>query len=214
MTQIRASVAAGLLLISIPYLQKRRKIVYLFLVFLASAFHYSSILALTLCLFWIRRYDIKKVLWLTIPLCCVFSFFISPVVFRILDSIPFEPIRIKMAEYSLHDARFSLIAPQYVFRVLLYYFILWKAHLISAHNKYFYTLVFIDAVALSIYPLFGAFPIISGRGSELLGVVEIILYPLAIYCFKQKSVGVLVVISIAVIFLIGNITVRPLISIS
>ncbi len=216
MTQIRAGVAAGFFLISIPYLKDIRKLEYLIIILIASLFHYSALLFLICCLFWIKKIRYKRsFLWLIIPIC----YSLSGTALN-LNLIPFEPLRLKLDMYQqlqedgvVGFTKLNIFNPYILFRIILYYFILWKARFIIIHNQYFQTLIFIESIALSIFPLFSAIPLLGYRGSELLGVVEIILYPLLIYCFKQKIIGTIFVILISALLLTINLTYKVLIKI-
>lgn len=216
MTQMRAGVASGLFLLALPYLKDRKILKYITLISIATLFHYSAILFLFCCIFWVKKLATNKVfLWSIIPLGYLLGgTIVDP------SLIPFEPLRLKLEMYQkLNESgtdgytSLNLFNPYIIFRIILYYIILWKSSLIINKTPYFNVLIFIESIAIFVFPFLSFIPILGYRGSELLGVVEILLYPLMIYCFKPRLYGKICVIGISLLLLIVNLTYKALIKI-
>ena len=199
MTQIRAGVASGIFLLAIRPLAERRIFRYTALILLASLFHYSSLLLLPLVVLKNRPIagKYKYLWWGIVPL----GFVVHGTMLDI-SVIPIESIRLKLELYQRLQEQgvqgfteANLFNPYFLFRCALYYGMLWKRDTIGAHNPYF--------------PLF--ISLLGYRGTELMGVVEIILYPLLIYAFRPRIAAKMAVIGIGTLLLVVNIIHKHLI---
>lgn len=214
MTQIRAGVTSGIFLCSIPYLMRKEKVKYIFCVLLASFFHFSGLLLFIPCLYWVNKLrESKWFYWGIIPI----GYLIGNTIFDIAN-FPIEPIRQKLQMYQNLQATGSaglkdlnVFNPYIIFRIALYYILLYKAQVIEPYNKYFKCILFIEAIALFIFPAFSSLAILGYRGSELIGVVEIVLYPMLYYILRPKVLAKLSVIGIGGLLLIINLTYKHLI---
>lgn len=213
MTQIRAGVASGIFLFSIPYLERQEKVKYLLCVLAATFFHNSGLLFFLPCLYWVKAFRNKIMLLTIIPL----GYVLGGTIFDV-SNFPIEAIRIKLQIYVNLQASQSaglkdlnIFNPYILFRICLYYLLLWKQSIIAQNNKYFNCLIFIEAIALFIFPAFSSIAILGYRGSELLGIVEVVLYPMLYYAIKPKIVAKFSVVSIATALLIVNLTYKHLI---
>lgn len=214
MTQIRAGVTSGIFLLSIPYLVNNQKSKYILCTLVATFFHFSGLLLFLPCLYWIKPLRNSKLFyWIIIPI----GYLLGGTIFNI-DNIPIESIRLKLVMYknlqeigSAGLKELNIFNPYILFRIALYYLILSKENLISPHNKYFKCILFIEALALFIFPALSSIAILGYRGSELIGVVEIILYPMLYYILRPKLAAKSCVIGIGGLLLGINLTYKHLI---
>ena len=215
MTQIRAGVASGIFLLAIRPLAEHKIFRYTALILLASLFHYSSLLLLPLVV--LKNQPIasksKYLWWSIVPL----GFIVHGTMFDI-SVIPIESIRLKLEMYQhlqeqsvqgFTDA--NLFNPYFLFRCALYYGMLWKRDTIGTYNPYFPLLIKIEGIALFLFPALSFISLLGYRGSELLGVVEIILYPLFMYAFRPRIAAKMAVIGIGTLLLAVNIIHKHLI---
>ncbi len=216
MIQIRAGAASGLFLLAIKPLADRKRLLYIGLVLLASFFHYSALLLLPLCVLNDKQITVKGryFWWCIIPIGYLLSFISTD----IISYIPIENIRTKLELYrQLQEqgedgyAVANLFSPYFLFRCILYYYMLWKYDQISLHNRYFPLLIKIEGIALFLFPTLSFIPLLGYRASELLSLVEIVLYPQVIYTFRPSWMAKVVAIGIGLIFLMVNLFYRHLI---
>lgn len=216
MTQMRAGVAAGIFLLAIPSLAERKIVRFIVLILLASFFHYSALALLPLCL--INNNTLTKksefFWWSIIPL----GFIVNMLMGDITALIPIEAIRLKLELYQqlqeqgaqgYKDA--NLFSPTFLFRGILYYFLLWKYDLIRRKNKYFSLLIKIEGIALFMFPALSFISLLGYRLSELFGMVEIIIYPLLVYTLRPQLAAKAVGVGIGILLLSVNIFYRHLI---
>ena len=216
MTQIRAGAASGIFLLAVKPLVERRYILYITLILLASFFHYSALILLPLCLINNKEISTKGryFWWCIVPV----AYMLGGVSIDLISYIPIENIRTKLELYQqLQEqgedgyAVANLFSPYFLFRCVLYYYILWRYDYISSYNRYFPLLIKIEGIALFLFPTLSFIPLLGYRASELLSMVEIILYPLVICTFRPERMARAVGLGIGVIFFTVNVFYRHLI---
>lgn len=212
MTQMRAGVAAGFILLAIAPLYNRNLKYFLFFIFLASVFHYSAVLMFAL---WFVRSNSKvKFLYFIVPLGILFY----AVGFNFIQNIPIPYFQTKLDTYrKLTEQgtdgmdKINVFNAFYIIRVLLFYFLLVNSKKIATKSKYFYLLLRMEGLSLFALPALSLIPAIAFRVHELLGIIEIILFPLLVYAFRVRIIGYIFVIIIAITFLCVNIFYNKLI---
>lgn len=197
--QIRVGVASGFLLLCIKPIYDRNLKRFLFLVLLAVFFHVSSLIILPL--WFLGKFKNKINLFLTgiiVPIgYCIYLMNVT-----ILNFIPIPYVQQKLDVYAqlqeLGTADFltEINVFNYVFlaRVLFFYFLLYKNKLLMSHNKYTVLLLNIYALSLFLYPALAMMPVLAGRISELLAVVEIILLPLVYYTIRPRYASISIIV--------------------
>ena len=202
MTQIRAGVAAGFLLLSIkPNVERDLKKFLIFAV-LGFLFHYSAILILLL---WFLPKKINvKVLALSIFFGYA-SYFIGLDFVKIIP-IPGiqEKIEIYLSLQEVNDDKINVFGYLYLLRIAVFYILLFKYKKLAQKSAYFPLLINMYAISLVVFTVFGSIPAFASRLSELFGMVEIILFPLLVYLFKPRILGSFVVVLLALVFLLIN----------
>jgi hypothetical protein len=195
LNQIRAGVASGLLLLAIPQLTQRYYIKFFMMSLVAILFHFSSFIFLFLV--FINNSHINKqgrILWGIIPISLlVFHIFNYTNLFSILS---FKPIQLKLEMYKeLQEngiegyAKVNLFNLYFVFKYIIYICLLVKYEFFVKKNEYFSILLKIYGLSLACFYVFSSIvPIMGYRVSELLGVVEILLFPTFFLIFKENII--------------------------
>lgn len=202
MTQIRAGVAAGLLLLCIDPLKERKFGQFMVFASLAFFFHYSAIVIFPLYLLKVNNIN-KSYYTILIPLSYLI-YFLKFDVFFFTNYIPIPLIQSKLESYKYYTSLNSTINVfnfVHISRCLLAYFFLWKCNFFAETNKYSIILTKIYFIAIFIYLAFAQIPAISSRVSELMIVVEIILIPFLTLTLKPKYLSTLIVMGIGLAFL-------------
>ncbi|WP_226064002.1 EpsG family protein [Kaistella polysaccharea] len=202
MTQIRAGVASAFLLLSIKPNMERDLKKFLLFAILGFLFHYSALLILPL---WFLPKKINvKILGISIFLGYA-SFFLGLNFVRI---IPIPGIQEKIEAYltlqEMNNEEINVFGYLYLFRILIFYVLLFNYKKFSKYNIYFPLLLNMYAISLVVFTVFGKIPAFSSRISEMLGVVEIILIPMLVYLFRVQILGRLLVVLVALVFLLVN----------
>jgi len=202
MTQIRAGVAAGALLLCIKPMQERRLGKFLLFAFIAFLFHYSALVIFPL--YFISPNKINTKLYLALVPAAYIMYFLRIDIFSLINYLPIGLIQAKISSYSFYaeqDASINLFNVIQIFRCFVALIFIWKWELLLRHNAYAILLIKIYILGLFVFVAFANIPGISSRISELLLVVEIILIPFIFYICKEKRLARLVITIIALGFL-------------
>lgn len=207
MTQIRAGVATGMLLLCIKPLFERNFKRFILYATIAVMFHYSAILILPL--WFLRPVKINVILYGSlIPIAYCFHF-LDISFSRLLPLIPVDAIQSKAQLYiditkNMQSEGTNVFNIIQVLKCLLSFLFLWKINLITIHNKYAPLLLKIYILSAVFFLLFSDISGFGFRGSELLGIVEIILIPLIVYIFYPLRWASFFLIIIAAIMMYVN----------
>ncbi|WP_306353546.1 EpsG family protein [Flavobacterium sp. '19STA2R22 D10 B1'] len=199
MTQIRAGIASGFLLLCIKPIYDRNWKKFLLFATLGFSFHYSALLIFPL--WFIGKKAHKKILFLSIPVAYIIYF--SQI--NLIGVLPIPGIQQKLEVYKqLQDLGgeqwnsinvFNLL---FLARIAIFYFILLKYDLILANNKYLPILIKIYCIALISFLIFAVMPVLAFRMNELFGIVEVVLIPLLFYVFRPRLISKIVIVFIGV----------------
>jgi EpsG family len=201
MTQIRAAVAGGILLLCIRHIKEKNLGWFLALCFLAVMFHYAAMVFLPL--YFLKSGRVNALAYcLLIPMACVVYLADFNLV-ELASYAPIQLIELKIKSYETYadvevDRIFNAV---YLARCSLAFLLLAGHRFFSTRNEYFLLLIKIYFVALFLHVALASIPGISSRLSELLLVVEAILIPMLIHFFKDRLVGYVVVAAAGLTFL-------------
>ena len=189
MTQIRASVGAALMLVSIIPLVNNNRKGFFIMAFFAVLFHFSSLIILPFILLKTDKFNHK--IWLSlIPIAYIMIFLgFSPLEFYRI--IPIQTIQAKMQAYILFqemDSKdvvniFSLLV---FLKILIILFFSFNIKKIYEQNRYAIICLKIYIISVFLLISFSKVIAVSLRLSELTGVVEIVLIPMLIFGVKPK----------------------------
>ena len=208
MNQIRVGVASGLFLVALPYLKGGTRMKYAALAMCAMLFHYSAGILLFLVGFSFSSMKRWQVFFYAAIIPFAYIIYLLHLDILIMIPIPYIEEKLKLYQ-TLQDLGewdtinvFNLVL---LVRIGMTYFILWKRTLIEQYTTYVNILLKIEIISIAAFVSLYTLPVLAFRISELLGVVEIILFPLLCYTVKPAYVGKLVVTLVAVTFLFINI---------
>nr|WP_263011222.1 EpsG family protein [Chryseobacterium foetidum] len=195
MTTIRAGVASGILLWMTPDLVAKNNKVVLLKILLATMFHNSSILFLSIYL--VNRYDVKfKWMFLLLGLSLLTPIldlnFIS--IFS-LDSF-FWKAKVYLEGKKYEDTQLNIFNFKIIISLFYLVILYWFREKINYRG--FDIFLKIHILSLVFFFLFSTTGLtFSLRTYELISVIQIILFPLIILCFSDrvKVFGYLIVLS-------------------
>lgn len=210
LTQMRAGVAAGFILIALKPLYNKNLKYYLIFIGLATMFHYSA--ALMLPLWFLNRNKSNKYYYYFLIPAGYIIYFLG---IGFIQNIPIPYFQTKLEAYkNLAEEgsdKINVFNALFLIRILIYYVLVFNREKIAKEYKMFYFLLNIYAISLFVLPALAAIPAIAFRIHELMGVVEIILFSLLIYAFKPRVFGYVAVIIITLVFFLINIFYNKLI---
>jgi len=204
MTQIRVGVAAGILLLSIPYIQQKKLIKFVSLILIGCLFHYSLIIFLPF--YFIDSFKINKLAYISIVIG-IYVITLAGVNFlTILNYVKLGFLSSKIEAYQalLQQGMFggiSLINPLLYLRIIILIFFIVNYKALLLKNQYAVIIIKIYAFSILAFIGFSPLPILAGRVSQLLGVVEIILVPYGIYILKPRYVAAVLFVMFALLIM-------------
>lgn len=205
MAQIRAGVAGGLCLISLRYIISRDFPKFILLVLSAAFFHYSSFVFIPL--YWMNYKTFNKNLY-SIPLflVCVLSIlgvkFLNPEFFAFIPKIKLYIELTSRGEQAIIRIWNN---PGFLINLLITTFLIFKQEAISKCNKYFILLLKLNILSVLMFMSFEQVPVVAIRGSQVIGIVQICLFPSIIYGFEKKWIGYAIIIAISIIYFYNHI---------
>lgn len=186
MTQIRAGVASACLLLSIKPLYERDRCCYFFIALCATLWHYSAIIMFILYFLPLKT---SKTLWLLLPLLSLLLYALN---IHLVLNVPIPILHEKLLVYqnlkdtdSIHNI-IHVLNWMYLVKLIVFYCMGWKYDILTSKNKYFILLFRIYCLSLCLFPLLSDIPVLAYRLSELLGIVEIVLFPMLYFLFKPS----------------------------
>lgn len=181
LTQIRAGVASGLVLLCVPAICDRHFKRFLVLAFLAFLFHYSAVVILPF--YFMGTAGIRIGHWLVlIALAYVFAC----LGYSLSDLLPLVPLEVVADKYQFYvwekgNETVNIFNPVLIAQGVFGTCMLLFRRCIQPHNRYFVLLLKIYLSALILNVCFADFAAVGYRLSQLLQVVEIVLLPLLLY---------------------------------
>ncbi|WP_299285191.1 EpsG family protein [uncultured Mucilaginibacter sp.] len=204
MTQIRVGVAAAILLLSIPYIQEKKPLKFFPLVFVGFLFHYSLIIFAFF--YFLNPAKINKYIYIT----AIFAVFVATIfglnfisILQLLK-LGFLTQKIETYQMLLEQGMFggiTLLNPLLFLRIAILIFFIINYEALLLRNKYSLTVTKIYAFSIFSFILLSPLPVLAGRVSQLLGVVEILIVPYSIYILKPKYASILLVVFFAIMIM-------------
>ncbi len=210
LTQIRAGVASGFLLLCIKPLYERNGKRFLLFALAASLFHYSAIIIFPL--WFLPTKGFKKGFWLSLIPITYILYFTHLDIISFASHIPISGVQEKLAAYQriteLGLGNWDVFDPfgiTYLTKVFISYFIILNINKLQNHNKYTYILTEIYILSLSVSLLFGNVPGIAARIKHLLAIVEIVLLPSITYIGVPRFVSKAIPIAFSLVVMVWTV---------
>ncbi|WP_323639660.1 EpsG family protein [Pectobacterium polonicum] len=196
--QIRAAVAAAIGLFLVDSIFNKNKTKTIGIILLASSFHVAALsyfLVFFLSYFPFSRVRMFVILCISIILGWVG---VSGVFLDLLPGLGF--VTTKLSDYSTNSVyadSVELFDLTNIKNIFFFIVLLFFGNRIEIKNKYFNTMMLFYFLAVTWRILFSDFGIFSARVSTFFGIVEVILIPFLLYCFKNKLLPCLFIIAYA-----------------
>lgn len=212
MTQIRAAVAVGILLLSIKQMEQKNFLKFYFLIMIAFFFHNSSILFIPFIALNSKRINkINYILIVLIPII-LYLFRIDPINLFLNFNLGIFSDKIKgyilLQKYM--NFKINLFNFNIILQIIVSLFFIFYSE--KSNNKYAILLTKINCYGIALFFLFNAIPVIAFRSNEVLCSVQIILIPLFVYFIKPKYIPEGIVIIISILYLINQLFINPIIN--
>lgn len=198
MTQIRAGIAIGIILISLKDLQERKYLKFSILILIATFFHTSALMAFLLLIFREFRTDAK--VWGVIFAICIIVHLFNFDILQIINIIPSEFYQYKLKAYiELQDrenVELNYFNVLFILQNLVIIICFYYQKEMEKDNKHLNILLNMCCLSSCCYVFFGQIPGFAVRISELFNCSLVILIPLISKVMKPKIIAELIVLLI------------------
>lgn len=204
MTQIRIGSALTFFLFSIPFLYKRNWKFFILFILISGSFHFS---AFVLFFLWFLKPNIiyKKSWFLFLISSILIGMFFKNHIANIFETIDFGPIQYKILAYGdNNNAELNIFNFWILLRIFISFIILFNIEKIYLHNRYTILLLKIYILSISLFYLLSFNPVFASRLNDILGIVEIILFPTLLYLFTPKIIPKIILLFYAFCFFFLN----------
>lgn len=213
LTQIRAGVASGILLLCIIEIQRRNFLKFIMLIGIGILFHYSIIVFLPF--YFLSAKEINKKVYLSLLFVPYILIALNVNVINILQTFRLGVFSEKISNYNdllslgMYD-RIKTYSVVFLIQLLMCTIFIIKSDLLIQNNKYALLLLKIYCISAASLVTLSNIPVLAIRVSELLNIVQIILIPFLLYIIKPKYIALVLVIVYALIIISINLLYAPI----
>lgn len=208
MTQIRIGFASALFFVGLIHYFKGRFFVFIFFILLASTFHYSAFLYLTILFFNFK--NLNKYFYTGIILLALFFAVAKIPLFDVVNQVNPELLAGKLKGYDYvqkHsiDMKINIFNALYIANILCIVYILFiipAAKLKEDGKLIFFTKCSILSVLL--LSVFSGVPLIAFRISELFGILSLFMFAGVVKYLPFERLNIMVLLIIAGVFFYIN----------
>lgn len=208
-TQIRVAVSTAIFLYALKCLTDGERWKYVGCIAVAVFFHFSALLLLPFVFLKSDRFSVAyRVVLSALPML-FYVLYLRGV--DILTYLPIPMFQEKIEVYeSLRDRgvageEINVFNAYALIRMFTYYLLLWKYDLVAEKVPGLAVLMKIMCVSICIYAGLAFLPALAIRGSEICGVVDILLIPYLVYTVRPYWAGKGLVALFGVVLLVYNI---------
>ncbi|MXV17379.1 EpsG family protein [Hufsiella ginkgonis] len=203
MTQIRAGVMSGCVLLCIPEIYQRNHLRFALFILIGILFHYSILIFVPF--YFLDGQSLHKRTYLLLLYVPYLLYFLNINPLTILQSMSLGLISEKIAVYNQmlqmgDGSAINVFNTIFLIQLALCTFLIIKSHVLAEHNKYAFLLIKIYSWSACFFVLFSAIPIAAFRLSEVLQIVQVIVVPFLVYLVRPKYVAMAAVIAFALAF--------------
>lgn len=201
LTQMRAALATSILLLSLPSLYNKNLKKYSVLTLLAISAHLSALLMIPL--WFINSKNCNKLFWISLFFFCYLFAFLQLNSVSIISLIPISSIQNKIVLYQAYqesgEYQANIFSLLFLAKSVITFFLLYKLDLILKYNRYSIILVKTMIISLCSLLIFSQNMAAGLRISEFYGIIDILLFPLLYFIFKNRILSKISITLIAFI---------------
>ena len=204
MTQIRIRAALSIFFFSFPYLLKRDYKFFFLFVSISFCFHFSTIILAPLVLLNSQKIN-KSHLLIFLFLSILVTFFSNAFLINFFETFDFLFFQNKIMAYAENNnAELNIFNFWIILRISFSLLLLLKIDYLFKYNKYSILLLKIYFLSICFYYIFSFNPVFASRINDILGIVEILLFPSILYIIKPKYIAKSLLIVYSAFFLYLN----------
>lgn len=202
MTQIRAGVVSALFLLAVYYIAKKEKRKALLLIIVGSFFHYSSLALLPTLMFGNKNFNRKENIMIALLIPLSYLIYFGGISMLLNTDIPLIGNKLAIYQQAMEKGKMTVninvFDPVHLVSVMLFYYTLYFRKTITAFNENYNVVIKIVAIGLFLHTSLAFLPVLALRISQLYSIVNIFLFSGIVYTFKQKWMGITVLVLLSI----------------
>lgn len=202
MTQIRAGVVSALFLLAVYYIAKKEKRKALLLIIVGSFFHYSSLALLPALMFGNKNFNRKENIMIALLIPLSYLIYFGGISMLLNTDIPLIGNKLAIYQQAMEKGKMTVninvFDPVHLVSVMLFYYTLYFRKTITAFNENYNVVIKIVALGLFLHTSLAFLPVLALRISQLYCIVNIFLFSGIVYTFKQKWMGITILVLLSI----------------
>ena len=202
MTQIRAGVVSALFLLAVYHIAKKEKRKALLLIIVGSFFHYSSLALLPTLMFGNKDFNRKENIMIALLIPLSYLIYFGGISMLLNTDIPLIGNKLAIYQQAMEKGKMTVninvFDPVHLVSVMLFYYTLYFRKTITAFNENYNVVIKIVALGLFLHTSLAFLPVLALRISQLYCIVNIFLFSGIVYTFKQKWMGITVLLLLSI----------------
>lgn len=202
MTQIRAGVVSALFLLAVYHIAKKEKRKALLLIIVGSFFHYSSLALLPTLMFGNKKFNRKENIMIALLIPLSYLIYFGGISMLLNTDIPLIGNKLAIYQQAMEKGKMTVninvFDPVHLVSVMLFYYTLYFRKTITAFNENYNVVIKIVAIGLFLHTSLAFLPVLALRISQLYCIVNIFLFSGIVYTFKQKWMGITVLVLLSI----------------
>lgn len=202
MTQIRAGVVSALFLLAVYYIAKKEKRKALLLIIVGSFFHYSSLALLPILMFGNKNFNRKENIMIALLIPLSYLIYFGGISMLLNTDIPLIGNKLAIYQQAMEKGKMTVninvFDPVHLVSVMLFYYTLYFRKTITAFNENYNVVIKIVALGLFLHTSLAFLPVLALRISQLYCIINIFLFSGIVYTFKQKWMGITILVLLSI----------------
>lgn len=202
MTQIRAGVVSALFLLAVYHIAKKEKRKALLLIIVGSFFHYSSLALLPTLMFGNKNFNRKGSILIASLIPLSYLIYFGGISMLLNTDIPLIGNKLAIYQQAMEKGKMTVninvFDPVHLVSVMLFYYTLYFRKTITAFNENYNVVIKIVALGLFLHTSLAFLPVLALRISQLYCIVNIFLFSGIVYTFKQKWMGITILVLLSI----------------
>ena len=202
MTQIRAGVVSALFLLAVYYIAKKEKRKALLLIIVGSFFHYSSLALLPTLMFGNKNFNRKENIMIALLIPLSYLIYFGGISMLLNTDIPLIGNKLAIYQQAMEKGKMTVninvFDPVHLVSVMLFFYTLYFRKTITAFNENYNVVIKIVAIGLFLHTSLAFLPVLALRTSQLYCIVNIFLFSGFVYTFKQKWMGITILVLLSI----------------
>ena len=172
------------------------------LIIVGSFFHYSSLALLPTLMFGNKNFNRKENIMIALLIPLSYLIYFGGISMLLNTDIPLIGNKLAIYQQAMEKGKMTVninvFDPVHLVSVMLFYYTLYFRKTITAFNENYNVVIKIVALGLFLHTSLAFLPVLALRISQLYCIVNIFLFSGIVYTFKQKWMGITILVLLSI----------------